>query len=177
MLKKLENIALSNKDIERLLNGRVTIVLYTNIHNFNSLDQIIGQYGACALLYQSKKNYGHWTAVIKINDTDCEFFDPYGGNIEGIPDENLKLIPTEFRIQSHQNHTYLIKLMVNSKYQLSYNQYKFQKQSSNIKTCGRHVVFRIMHKHLPLDDYYKYMKGLSEALSLDFDGVVTSFTQ
>lgn len=175
-LKKLEDVALSNFDIKKILDGKVNVVVYPDIHNFKTIDQLMGPNGACALLYESKPKYGHWTAVLKIKNDGCEYFDPYGGDVDGLPDENLKFIPPSFGKKTNQDHTYLINLMVNSPYQLSYNQFKFQKHGPNIRTCGRHVVCRIKFKHLSLEEYYLFLKNMSKELNLDFDEVVTLLT-
>ena len=176
-LKEMENKPLSNKDISNLLRDKVNIVIYPDVHNYKTIDQLMGIYGACALLYESKPSYGHWCAVIKINNRDCEFFDPYGGNIDGIPDEVLDHINPSFRKETYQDHTYLAKLMYDSHYDLSYNQYKFQEHKSGIRTCGRHVVSRIMFKNLSLDNYKRYLDKLSKDLNLNYDGVVTYLTR
>ena len=176
-LKEMENKALSNVDISNLLHGCVNIVVYPDVYKYKSIDQLMGVYGACALLYEAKPNYGHWCAVIKIGNDCCEFFDPYGGNIDGIPDEVLQHIDPTFRDETHQNHTYLAKLMYDSRYDLSYNQYKFQEHKEGIKTCGRHVVSRIMFKNLSLDDYKRYLDKLSKYHNLNYDGIVTYLTK
>ena len=80
-----------------------------------------------------------------------EFFDPYGKFI----DDQLEYIPVNFRKISNQDYPHLTALLYNSKYNLSYNQYPFQKLKDNIKTCGRWTALRIMFRDMPLDDFAK----------------------
>src|SRR5690606_21496962 len=118
MLSRLKDIALSNHDITKLLDGQVNIILYPDLHKYTSIDQLLSPYDACILLYESKPNYGHWCALIKHGDS-IEFFNPYGG----LPDASLKLINPEFRIESNQVLPYLKILMFKSPYELKYNEF------------------------------------------------------
>lgn len=143
------NIAkpLSNKEILSLIHGKANLVSYSNIHKYNSLDDLLGNYEACIILYEFKKNYGHWCCIFKLNHNEVEFFDPYGV----YPDKELKLINGDFKNQSKQDKPYLTLLMLESPYQLSFNHYKFQKFKKGINSCGRWCALRIIFRFIPLD--------------------------
>jgi hypothetical protein len=171
-LKHYEQIALSNKQILKLLDGKANIILYPEIINFNSLDEILEPYGSCIILFESKPNFGHWCALNKINSNLVEFFNPYGG----YPDDSLSMISMEFRIKSNQLHPYLSILMMDSPYELSYNEHKFQKKGNSINTCGRHCVVRTLFKNLNLKQYTELINLLCYEFDLNPDGLVTLLT-
>ena len=171
-LSNYENIALSNKDILYLLDGKANIVMYPDLYKYNNIDEILDPYGACILLFESKPKYGHWCAIFKTSNTTLEFFNPYGG----YPDDSLEYIPMHFREISNQLYPYLTILMINSPYQLSYNEIQFQKHNKNIKTCGRHCVVRLLYRYLSLYEYYNDLKNLSDDTGYNFDQLVTLLT-
>jgi hypothetical protein len=177
-LNKLKDIALSDKQLMKLIDSCANLVLYPDVHKYKNVDDLLGKYGACVLLYESKKNYGHWVCCFKLNDREIEFFNSYGDitPFAGFPDAALQYIPAHFRDESNQDHTYLGDLLYNSQYDLSYNQYKFQKLDSNIKTCGRHVVCRLWLRSLPLTKYTDVLKKWCLSFDCDYDDVVTIWT-
>lgn len=174
-LKRLEDIALSNYDIMKLLHNKVKIVLYPDLHNFNSIDELLSPYGCCILLYEAKKNYGHWTAIIK-RGRSIEFFNSYGGDKSGLPDASLDLINPQFRVISNQIFPYLKMLMYDSPYELNYNEFPFQQHGQNIRTCGRHCVVRCLCRNMNIYQYKDLLDELCRHFRTDYDGVVTILT-
>jgi hypothetical protein len=172
-----EDIALSDKAILDLLDGHVNIVLYPNLYKYSNIDEVLGPYEACILLYEAKPKYGHWCALIKIDNNTIEFFDPYGtASTGGWPDDNLNMIPPDFAKLTNQETPYLSLLMMRSPYNLSYNEFQFQKRIKDVRTCGRHCVFRVMNKDMSLYEYKDFMDDLCNEFDTDYDGVVTIFT-
>ena len=147
-----KNVALSDQDVLNLVDGKANIIVYPDLNQYSSLDQILEPYGACFLLYEVKKNYGHWCCLFKTLDEQgplIEFFDSYGG----FPDSQREFIPYHFRMESGQAIPFLSYLMLESPYELSYNQYRFQKLKDNIKSCGRWCALRILLRNLPLERF------------------------
>jgi len=167
-IKKLESVSLSDQDILNLLGGQTNLITYTDLACTHNIDDILLPYGKCVILYLTKDHYGHWTCLTKINDNLLEFFDPYGTII----DDELKDIERNFRKKSKQNYPHLTSLLYESPYDISYNHYRFQKRNPGIKTCGRHVVTRILLNDLSLDNYIKFF----EQFRNDPDYVVTHIT-
>lgn len=159
--------ALSDQDILRLINGKAKIVLYPDIKNYKSIDQLLYPYGAVIILYLTRKNYGHWTTLFKLNDNTLEMFNSYGTYI----DDDLDYIPENFRISSGQSYPLLGWLMYYSPYKLTYNEHKFQKRGRNINTCGRWVALRLLYRHLSLKEFHNLFKGK------DSDKIVTLLTE
>jgi hypothetical protein len=178
-LKKLMNIALSDKQILKAVDYKTNLILYPDICKIKKIDDMLGKFGSCIILYESKPNYGHWTCIFKVDSNEIEFFNSYGDSspYEGYPDGSLDFIPDDFRIVSNQNYSYLSKLLIDSPYNLSYNQYDFQSGGIGIKTCGRHVANRLNFRNLSLDEYYKFIKYYCNELNLSPDEVVTTLTQ
>jgi hypothetical protein len=166
IINRYKDIALSDADVLKLVGNKARIVLYPDLHKINDLDEILEPYGAAFILYEVKPSYGHWCCIIKIDDNTIEFFDPYGM----YPDTELEFIPMHFRKKSHQYIPHLSWLMYNSHYNLSYNEHKFQKHSSDIKTCGRWCAIRITFKHLSLENFTKIFKKANA------DDIVTVIT-
>jgi hypothetical protein len=171
-LRKYEDIALSNKDIFKLLNGKVKIVVYPDLYKYNTLDQVMGPHKACILLFEARKNYGHWVCIFKLNENTVEFFNPYGG----FPDDSLKFINQDFRKETHQDIPILSQLMIDSRYKLTYNEFIFQQHSKDIKTCGRHCVVRLLFRDLSLYEYEELLKYISDQTNLNYDEIVTLLT-
>jgi len=172
-----EDIALSDSNITSLLNGKVNIVLYPNLYKYSNIDDVLGPYQACILLFEAKKDYGHWCALFKVDDNTLEYFDPYGeATTGGYPDDNLKLVPINFAKVSNQEYPYLSILLMKSPYHLTYNEFQFQKRNKKIRTCGRHCVFRLLNRELSLYQYKDMMDFLCDDFNTDYDGAVTIFT-
>jgi hypothetical protein len=175
-LEKYENIPLSNTRISQLLDHNVKIEVYPNLHKYNNIDELLGTYGACVLLFESMPKYGHWCCIFKVSDELIEFFNPYGTIAEGWPDDCLTHIPEEFRKITNQLIPKLSLLMLNSPYELSYNEYPFQKHESDIKTCGRHCVVRLRNKHMELEEYLDYLNFECDKYNINYDKLVTLLT-
>lgn len=148
-IRRYANIGLSDKQLLQLVDGKAKIVLYPEITNYKTLDQLLYPYDAIFLLYESRPNWGHWTLVHKTSPDTVECFDPYGTNI----DDQLYDIEPSFRLLSKQEIPWLSYLLYHSPYNIDYNEYQFQSNSSNIKTCGRWCVVRLYYSYLPLEKF------------------------
>lgn len=172
LLKKYEDVALSDSALLKLIDGKAKIVLYPDLINYSNIDDVLGEYQCCVLLFEVQKNYGHWCCLFKVKPDEIEFFNPYGG----YPDDSLDFIPLHFREVSNQYYPYLSLLLYNSPYQLSYNEHHFQKHGSGIRTCGRHCAVRILCRELSLDQYTDFLNYYREQLNMDYDALVTYIT-
>jgi|SRR5580693_8213995 hypothetical protein len=158
IVRKYEQIPLSDKNVLDLVDRKANLIVYPNLVHYKTLDQMLEPYGACFLLFESKPNFGHWCCIFKVDDETVEFFNPYGGDEHGYPDDCLNFIAAPFRKKSNQDHTYLSALMYNSPYELTYNEYKFQKHGHNINTCGRWCAIRLIFRFLTLDEFSNIFK-------------------
>lgn len=171
LLKRYKKVALSDKNVLDLVNGKANIILYPDLYKYNTIDDILKPYNACFLLFETRPRYGHWCAIIKYGKT-IEFFDSYSG----YPDDILDYIPLDFKEISNQNYPYLTKLLLDSPYNIEFNDHKYQKYNTDISTCGRHSAMRILYKNLNLKQYDKLIKKLCKQMKSDPDTLVTYLT-
>lgn len=155
--KYLKNYPLSGGEILKMLNNKPNMLSYQSLYKVKKINDILKN-GMCVLLYEVTDHYGHWTCLLTHPNLDSiEFFDPY--NI--IPDGEInKSFMDESIIKKfYKKGPKLRKLLYDSPYDhIEYNDYALQKKCPNIGTCGRHVVVRLLYKHLNIDDYVKLLK-------------------
>lgn len=152
-LKKLMAKSLNGQEIYDFFDGKLNIISYRELINYKTIDEVLGKYNMCVLLFLSKPNYGHWTCVFRTIDDGIEFFDSYSFK----PDSELSLINMDFRKQSNQQYPYLTYLLYKSGKQIEYNHHKFQKisNSTQYNTCGRWVCIRLLFRELKLNKFIK----------------------
>lgn len=172
IIKHYRDIALSDSEVLKLIDNKANLVLYPDLINYKDIDEVLGPYGACILLFEAKPNFGHWCCLFKQNNNLIEFFNSYGG----YPDDSLQYIPMHFRKESNQYYPYLSWLLINSPYELSYNEHKFQGHNSDIKTCGRWAALRIYFRNLNLKQFTKLINTLCKELRLSKDDLATILT-
>ena len=68
-MEKQISKSLSGEDILKALEYECNLVQYKDLENFNSIEELLGPYKKCVLLYHTKLNYGHWTCLYEVNDT------------------------------------------------------------------------------------------------------------
>jgi hypothetical protein len=155
------NRALGGDELTALLQGNTKILRYKDLFKYKTIEQVLGKEGNAIILYPDKQNdinYGHWTAVFYSvndnNDTVIEFFDPYGICV----DNELKVAGVNYP-------NYLSHLLSKTRFPIEYNDLGFQKLAHNIATCGRHVVTRLRHANLSINNYMalldKYMRYIN----------------
>jgi hypothetical protein len=165
-MERYKSIALSNREIFQLLDGKCNVMTYPELTQFNTINDAMGKYKALVLLYLSKQNYGHWVCVFKRNENTIEFFDSYGF----FPDDELNFIPQHFRVVSNQSYPHLTYLLSECPYsKIDYNDKRLQVLDDDTKTCGRWCVVRIMLKHMSIDEFIDKFKT-------DGDMMVTNLT-
>jgi hypothetical protein len=148
---KAEDFDLSDSDILRITDNKTKIYLYSDLEQFDNIDEILEPYGCCVILYQLEQNVGHWICLIKNKNDTLEFFDPYGLSI----DEELKY--SEFNLRRHGGVVtpHLTALIDKSNYKLITNTAKLQKFKEHVNTCGRWVSMRIRFKDVSLSKFIK----------------------
>ena len=154
--------SLSGQDILNALEQKCNLVLYSQIHNFNSIEELLGKYKKCVILYHTSENYGHWTALYE-NKGTIYFFDSYGI----IPDNELKFLHKDLKKELNSNHRYLTELLYNSNKPVQFNEYQLQSKKPNIATCGRWCINRLQNTDISVDNYYKIFKEASKKIDID----------
>jgi len=131
------NKSLTNEELDRYLGGNHDIVLYSQLKNYNSIDDLLPETNTYkVILIEEKKNNGHWVCCCRLKD-GYYYFNSYGNKY----DSDLFVIPKMTRIilgESIQE----FKRLLNGKL-MDWNKIKYQ--GSNSTTCGRYVVVFIMY--------------------------------
>lgn len=167
-LTKLKKKSLSDGDIMFLLNEKANIMTYPELTKYHDLDEALGPHSALVLLYETKRKFGHWTLVFKLDNDTVEFFDSYSL----MPDDELSFIPEHYRIENNELLPHLTYLLYNSGYNVEFNDYKLQAHVKDTNTCGRHVVARLLFRNMDIDNY---VDMISET-GMDPDTFVTVLT-
>lgn len=162
LIKGGERYAYSDKDIKRFLDDDVTILRYPELAKYNSLEQVLNGKSCACILYMTKQNFGHWTAIIKNpggykgqgKPPSYEIFDSLGIK----PDDELKFINDKFRIESNQSSKHLSNIIAkdfeNKKIdEVTYCKYKLQKSIEDVNTCGRWCAVRCILKRFSTHEF------------------------
>lgn len=139
--------------IKNLLGGKVKILKYNELYKYNSFDKLLDPYGVVMILYETKKNNGHWVTIFRRNKKLIEIFDSYGFHM---PNDELELISDDFRISDDMKYDYLADLILNNKkYNIEWNDYNFQSTNSKVATCGYWCICRYLLRELSLNQFKK----------------------
>jgi len=143
-MKKVQAHPLSDSEIRKIL-GNVSILTNRELAGVRSIDQIFDAEGRCILLYTpNDPTSGHWVCLIEKPD-HIEYFDSYGEK----PDieEDLNGQPA-----------LLTQLLKASGVPVFYNSKQFQKERSDVATCGRHAICRLLYAPMSIDEYAAVIK-------------------
>ncbi len=150
--------SLSDKEILNLIDGKANVLTYSELENYDNIDDALGPHNALILLYQTTgENYGHWTCVFK-NGNEINFFDPMGI----FPDDENKWIPKKNKKVKYDDYLHLTNLLYGSGYNVIYNEVPLQKDDNGINTCGRHCALRLIFRDIPHEKYIKFMKQFDD---------------
>jgi len=147
------------------------IVKYAGLDQYSDIYQLLpNRMDFVFLLTESEENSGHWTLIIR-DDNTFEYFDSYGTSQNNI----LDYIPSFKNKQLGNNYSEDLGKMINSikpSDKFIYNKTKFQKEQEGINTCGRWVIARlslILSDDLNLKDFTKLMKTKAKKLKMSND--------
>jgi hypothetical protein len=174
--------ALSDVDIKNILGDQAKVLIYKDLYNYNTIEELLQPEGAAVILYETNKtsggsSFGHWTCVFNGKPVLIEgvitpciyYFDSYGNPI----DDPLHSIDPKFRIKNKEDFMYLSTLLGLCPYEVDYNDYQFQNESEGVNTCGRHCITRILHDDLDAEEYIDLFKNEPGVSS---DLLVTEYT-
>jgi hypothetical protein len=145
---------ISGHDIKQLLHGKVNVIRNLDLDQYMHIDELLYPYDQCVILYEIRPGFGHWVCLTKYGNS-LEFFCSYGTK----PDKNLKYIDPDFLIESGQDKMLLTQLLLNSDYDLTYNEFKFQERDPLIATCGKWAVLRCLLKEASLETFKNIFFG------------------
>lgn len=149
------NKMFSDQDFGRFIDGSGDqIIKYSSLAAYKNINELLPDDGYKIILIESKKNSGHWTVLIKLNDT-ITFFDSYGI----YPDDELNFVSKVANRLLGNKHDQIRRLMNTFPNKKMYSKTKYQSNKSDVNTCGRWCLVAI---HL----IYQLKYSLSEMKSL-----------
>ena len=163
----------SNTDIRNSLRcNEDKIIKYSELINYKSfIDLLPDDFDYKIILLESSLNAGHWTCVIRMNDT-IELFNSYGVEI----DKEFKYIPDFIEKLLYENKRYLTEFIKNNnnRFNIISNTFPFQEQNDLVATCSRWIVLRIemARMNYSLEQFIKVMISLHSKTKVPYDILV-----
>jgi hypothetical protein len=151
------------------------ILTYKELSKYRNINELLPDNKDYAIiLYLDEPNKGHWTALLKYNNT-FEMFDPYG--LKEL-DEELKWVPCPQRIKLGVAIPYMTRLFntIKKPQKGILSTFEYQDEKSSVASCGRHCVYRIlklMQDDMDIEQYYNHMKDLRKKYNLTYDQIVS----
>lgn len=149
----------SKKDIHRFINKPTTpddiykiskkqfnMILYSDIHKYDNIDQLFGNKRFVIILYEYKPENGHYILLMKTKKT-IEYFD----SIYRFPDFVLKLLDEKTRANLNEDELYLCDLLEKSDYNIEYNAESIQKKGT--ACCGCWCALRMAFPDCSVEDF------------------------
>lgn len=150
----IKQYALSNTDIEKIL-GKTKLFTYPQLGDLQSWEDMFDEDGRCVLLFLTEnQSTGHWIGLLR-NAKQIEYFDPYGEE----PGATKAWLSKERLRQLDQDQPYLTRLLRGSGMKVYYNTHPFQSDKSDVNTCGRWVVSRLLLRRKTLKQFYDAVKN------------------
>lgn len=153
-LKKIKEYALSNDDINTILDPDTKIFTYPKFCEMESIDDAFDSLGRCIFLFLTEsETSGHWLAMYK-KDNIIYYFDPYGEKPEALREH----ITEEQLMALGQGEPCLMNLLKQSGYKVFSNAVQYQKETPGTNTCGKHCVLRLVCKDMTDKQYFNMFK-------------------
>ena len=165
LVKQNEEIPISNLDVKKICDGKVNIVLYSDLKELYKRDISIlslfkEEYNNCiVLLYQLGRKIGHWVSLILHNDMSISFYNSYAFNID-----------QELDFTTHGS-KYLTLLLHG--HRVNVNPYRHQRLIENVNTCGLHASLRCVFHHFTNEQYHKFISSYDNHKTKDYDKLVS----
>ena len=140
-------IAYSDDNMRKICEGEVNILSYRDVMQCESLDDVLGEFGAAIILYETEPQYGHWVSLMSVGKGVVEFFDPYGKR----PDSQLQYIPASMHCEP-----VLQELCDAAGAKLIWNEVPLQSETSHISTCGRWSSVRVAMRFMTLQQFQNF---------------------
>lgn len=167
VLRHIEDYDLGGGEIQSMLKGVATIKSYDKLRGA-TVQSFFSEAPAVALLFPTKNlQFGHWIALwVEHARRVIHHFDSYGfapseeQKFSDLPIVREKLLATFYSQAAAEG------------YQVHFNPTAFQKMSSGVNTCGRHIICRLRLRYLVDTQYTQLMNHES----MSPDELVTAMT-
>lgn len=185
-LKRAEAKLLSGDEVVELAGPSAKTLLYPQLADYSSLEELFQTYAnPVVILYMHSADphpVGHWALLSSPDDGDhtIEFFDSYSMG----PDDALKQYSEEWKEESGQDEQFILQLMhewmqrhESAGGTVWMNEYKDQKHSPSVATCGRHVGLRGRYFRVPMQRYQDELHRACREAGVTPDALVTRLTE
>ena len=165
-IQKAERIELNDQDLTDLTKGRCNILAYEDLEKYNTIDEVLGEYGCAIILFETKSSSeGHWTTVFTShqNHNTLIFFDPMGFEI----DSELKLSKYNLRVHNGEEVPHLSHLIEQSNYKVISNPNQYQESSKDINTCGKFCAVRVVFRKMSVKQFKHFITNSFEGMNPD----------
>lgn len=158
-LAQIRAYALSNSDINEILEPDTKIISYPEFGNMSHIDEAFDKLGRCVFLFLTESpTSGHWLTMFR-RQNSIYYFDSYGEKPEAqrewISEEQLEALGEE--------EPYLKKLLMDSHYKVYWNTHQYQKERQDYNSCGRWCTARLICKDMDDVQFYNVVKdGMKE---------------
>ena len=165
----------SDKDFERFFSDAASnIIKYSDLDELKHINDLLPVDGYKIILIESTKNSGHWVCLIRIKG-NLIFFDSYGI----YPDDELNFVSRMTNKLLGNKYNVIRGLMKSSGLKTQYSKTKYQKERTNINTCGRWVCIAInmlfQHQY-SLPDMKRIFESQEQETEKPFDLLAVDFT-
>lgn len=153
LIDRAESMPTQVTDLKRKLSslGKASarVLLYSDLHKYKSLEQLLGDEGAIILVRQTP-TFGHWVAVTPGPLKGMiSYFDSYGYGI----DDLLNEVEPEVAVEVGQTQPLLSNLINDAVHRgtikdIDVNKLELQHPSSSVAVCGGYAVLRILWNKL-----------------------------
>jgi len=145
-----KDYALSNDDINRILDPPTRILTYPELQECRSIDDVFDELGRCIILYLTNgPTSGHWVCMWRKGNR-INYFDSYGD----APETPREAVGGAY----DQEEPYLMHLLQNSGCKVYYNSHPYQSDRTDVATCGRWCVARLLLKDYSDKKFYDIIK-------------------
>jgi len=147
--KESMDYSMFSTDIEKYFNGNVRVIRYSELENFDTLDDLLSKGGRCVINYEYQRNNGHWCCVFfskpkGFKQEVVQFLDSYGN----LPKSMWRDQDKDKMREINGDLNRLRDLLRESGYPIYYNNYRLQKLKDGISTCGRYCCLRMEYPNL-----------------------------
>lgn len=149
-MEEIKSYALSNEDLNDIFEHPINIIPYSRFGEMSTIDEAFDDQGRCVYLFMTSPGVGHWCCMFLRADGSIECFDSYGEK----PEDPRKWLTEEELEDLEQGEPYLQRLLRASGKKVYYNTVQYQKERSDVATCGRHVATRLICKDFNNRQYY-----------------------
>lgn len=154
-IKNDSQIPLSDSMIERLTNGLVKVIRYTDLDEYKTIENVVGEHGIVIHLSVQDYNSGHYISMWK-RDNVVYIYDSYGLTIAQDVQRSSYIIN---ETNERDNLFILLDRWKSQGGYVSVNNFAHQDiNKPQLATCGFHALFRLNRKYLDHIEYNKFLK-------------------